>query len=133
AAVADLFGVPIVDGTVEAARLQAGGVAVDTLSATAQSTDGTTDFEADADLENGATARASGALSPENGGYRLRLDEASLGQGPVAARLVEPASLLVVGETIAVDSLALDVAGGRVSAQGSIADTLDLDVSLARL
>lgn len=133
AAVADLFGVPVVDGTVEAERLQAGGVEIATLTASARSTGGTTNFEANAELENGATAQASGALSPEDGGYRLSLDEASLARGPVAARLLEPASLRVVGDTIDIDSFVVDVGGGRVSAQGSIAQAFDLDVSVSQL
>lgn len=133
ASVEDLFGVPVIDGTVNARDLTAGGVEVATLAANAQSTGDTTRFEADATLDNGAQARARGALAPENGGYRISLDEASLGHGIVQARLVEPASLLVVGDSIAIDALAIDVAGGRIAANGRVADTLDLNVTIARL
>ena len=129
----DLFGVPVVNGTVNAQALVAGGVDVATLNATARSSGETTAFETDARLDNGTEARARGALSPEGDGFRIGLEEASLGQGVVTARLLEPASLLIVGDSIEIDSLAVDVAGGRISADGSIARTIDLDVSIARL
>lgn len=133
ATIADLFGVPAIDGRLAAQGLTAGGVAVSALDATAQTSGGATRFEADAALANGAQARARGALAPEGDGYRLSLDEASLGQGPLVARLSEPASLRVAGDTVTVDSLALDVGGGRVTARGSVARTVDLAVSVARL
>lgn len=133
ATIRDLFNVPAVDGNVRAQGLLAGGVAVSTLNATAQSTGGETRFTAEAALENNTQARAVGSLAPENGGYRIGLTEASLGQGPVAARLLEPASLLVVGDAITIDSLTVDVGGGRVSANGTVAQTLDLAVDVTRL
>lgn len=133
AAVTDLFGVPAVDGRLRAQGLAAAGIVVTTLDATAQTSGDATRFTADATLDNGAVAKARGALAPEGDGYRLSLDEASLGRGALAARLVEPASLRVAGDTVAIDSLALDVGGGRVTARGSIARTIDLAVSVARL
>ena len=133
AAVADLFGVPAIDGTVKAQGIAAAGVVVSTLDATAQTSGDTTRFTADARLDNGAAARAAGALAPEGEGYRLTLDEASFGQGPLVARLAQPASLRVAGDTIAIDALTLDVGGGRVTAQGTVARTVDLAVTVARL
>jgi len=133
AAVADLFGVPAIDGTVKAERIVAGGVTVSTLDATAQTEGAATRFTADALLDNGATARAAGALAPEGDGYRLTLNEASFGQGPLVARLAQPASLRVAGDTVAIDALTLDVGGGRVTAQGTVAQNVDLAVTLANL
>ena len=129
----DLFGVPAIDGTVNGSDARAGGVDIARFNATARTTGKQTAFDAAATLENGAEAAASGTLEPEGEGFRLRLDRASLGQGAIAARLVEPASLLVAGETIAIDSFVADVGGGRVSASGSVARTLDLTVNVARL
>src|SRR5690606_1388386 len=87
AAIVDLFNVPAIDGTVSAETLVAGGVEVSTLAATAQSNGGTTRFQANAMLENGAEARTRGSLSPEGEGWRLGLEEASFGRGLIAARL----------------------------------------------
>lgn len=133
ATIADLFGVPAVDGALKAGGLAAGGVVVSTLDATARTSGDTTSFTADAALANGARAKLGGTLAPENDGYRLVLSEASLGQGPLVARLVEQASLRVAGDTVVVDALTLDVGGGRVSAQGRINSNVDLAVSLTRL
>jgi translocation and assembly module TamB len=129
----DLFGVPAVDGTVRGSDATAGGVDIAQFEASASTTGRSTAFDASAALANGAEATAAGALEPEGEGFRLRLDQASLGQGVVSARLTEPASLLVVGDTIAIDSFVADVGGGRVSASGSVASTLDLAVNVSRL
>ncbi|MEO3385772.1 translocation/assembly module TamB domain-containing protein [Mesorhizobium sp. CAU 1741] len=133
ATVVDLFNVPAIDGTVRAQGVVAGGVNVATLSAEAQSSGGTTQFEADATLDNGAEARAVGTLAPEGNGYRVSLEEASFGQGVVAARLLEPASLLVDGDAIDIDALVVDVAGGRIAADGRIANTIEMTVDVTQL
>lgn len=133
AAIADLFGVPAIDGALKAQGIDAGGVAVSSLDATARTDGDATRFTADARLDNGAAARAAGALAPEGEGYRLTLDEASLSQGPLVARLAAPASLKVDGDTVTVDALALDVGGGRLTARGTVAQTVDLAVTMARL
>lgn len=133
ATIVDLFNVPAIDGTVRAQGLVAGGIDVATLDASAQSTGGTTQFQANAALANGTSARTAGSLAPEGDGYRVSLSEASLGQGVVAARLLEPASLLVVGDTVAIDTLVVDVGGGRISANGRVAQAIDLSVDVTRL
>lgn len=129
----DLFGVPAIDGTVNGVNARAGGIDIARFGATASTTGSQTAFDATAALANGAEAAAAGSLQPEGEGFRLRLDRASLGQGAIAARLVEPASLMVADETIAIDSFVADVGGGRISASGSVASTLDLTVNVARL
>ncbi|SFJ35881.1 translocation/assembly module TamB domain-containing protein [Aerobium aerolatum] len=133
AVVHDLFKVPAIDGSVRAHGLVAGGVTINALDATAQSTDGATRFEANADLDQNTKAFAKGSLSPEGNGYRVNLSEASLGQGVVGARLLEAASLLVVGDTVEIDSLIVDVGGGRVSANGRVAQKIDLSVDVSKL
>jgi len=94
----DLFGVPAIDGSISGRDARAGGVDIATFVATASTTGPSTAFDASATLANGAEAAANGALEPEGEGFRLRLDQASLGQGVISARLTEPASLLVVGD-----------------------------------
>ncbi len=133
AAIADLFGVPAIDGRLQAQGVTAGGIALAALDATARTDGDATRFTADARLDNGAAARAAGSLAPEGTGYRLSLNEASFGQGPLVARLAAPASMKVAGDTVAIDTLALDVGGGRLTARGTIAQTVDLAVTMARL
>ncbi|MEZ5781383.1 MAG: translocation/assembly module TamB domain-containing protein [Rhizobiaceae bacterium] len=133
AAIADLFGVPVVDGTLSAAGVKAGGVDVTKLDAKATRRGETTDFTAAASLRNGTEASVGGALAPINGGFQLSLTDLSLTQGSLAARLSEPASLVIRGQDIRIDSLALDIGGGRVTASGEVADTLNLQVNVASL
>lgn len=133
ATVADLFGVPIADGSFNASKVVAGGVDVATLQATAQQQGQTTNFQANARLDNGAATTTSGALSPVEGGYRLALQKAELTQGALAAKLAEPAALQMRGERISIDNLVLDVGGGRVSARGEVNDKFDVAVTIAKL
>lgn len=133
AEVADLFGVPVINGTARAENVAAGGVVVRTLDATASATGPRTDFTAQATLQNDARIDAAGALEPEAGGYRLSLARADLAQGQLAARLVEPASVLVVGSDVTIDRLALDVGGGRIAASGRIAEQLALEATVQNL
>ncbi|MDF1599839.1 translocation/assembly module TamB domain-containing protein [Mesorhizobium sp. YIM 152430] len=133
AAIDDLFGVPRIDGSVDASGISAGGVDVTTLQANASRRGEATDFSANARLDNGTTAAAEGSLTPEGDGFRLALTRIDLAQGQLAARLRQPASLTVIGETITIDALALDVGGGSIDATGRIAERIDLDVTIAAL
>jgi translocation and assembly module TamB len=133
AKIVDLFHVPIVNGTLKASDLSAGGIDVSMLQATAVRNADTTGFVADALLENGTTASLTGALSAVDGGYMLGLSKLELAQGSLAARLIEPSRILVRGHNVAIENLALDVGGGRVSATGKIADALDLQVAVKAL
>lgn len=129
----DLFNVTAINGTVNANKVVAGGVDIASLQANALSNGDTTSFEANAALANSTKAHVLGTLSPEGEGWRLALNEASLGQGMVAARLVQPASLLVIGDNITIDDFLIDVAGGRISAKGTAARQLDLAVNINKL
>lgn len=133
AQVGDAFGVPAVDGQFEATALVAAGIQVERLAATASRRGEATDFTADAQLANGTAIEAAGALSPEGDGYRLALDRADLSQGRLSAALAQPASLLVQGSDVTVDSLALAIGGGSVSVSGSVAEVIDLDVVISSL
>jgi translocation and assembly module TamB len=133
AQIADLFGVPAVDGTIVAEEVAAAGVVVDTLRATASRTGDATNFEANARLDNGATLDAAGALEPEGEGFRLTLDRADLAWRELAARLSQPASLRVAGQNVAIDGFAMAIGGGRIAVTGSVAERLDLDVVLQQV
>ncbi|MGN6584277.1 MAG: translocation/assembly module TamB domain-containing protein, partial [Rhizobiaceae bacterium] len=134
AKIADLFGVPAIDGHVKASDLFVGGIDVDTLNANASTSGGKrTDFSANAALKNGTRADLAGSLAPENGGYRLSLARVNLRQGKLSASLVQPASILVDGQNFTIDNLALDIGGGRIEATGKIKETLDLSVAIKAL
>jgi len=133
AAARDLFNVPAIDGTVKAERVVAGGVDFSSINATASTANDVTQFQADTALANGARGAARGSLAPQDNGWRLALDEASFGQGAIAARLAQPAAVRVAGERIAIDTFEIDVAGGRITVRGDASEALDLNVALSRL
>ncbi len=133
AGISDLFGVPVVNGTASADNVVAGGVVVDTLSARATQAGDTTSFDAQARLATGTDLDLAGALSPVDGGYRLALDRANLEQGSLAARLANPAVLMVQGESVALDALRFDVGSGSITATGTAGQALDMVVDIADL
>jgi len=133
ATVEDLFAVPMANGRLTASDISAGGVDVATLSANATQQGTTTNFDAMASLKNGTDLATKGALSPVEGGYAVKLDALDLRQGQLAARLSQPANVTIKGASVALDGVAMDVGGGRVEANGEIADTLDLNVAIRAL
>ncbi|MGE0231710.1 MAG: translocation/assembly module TamB domain-containing protein [Flavobacteriaceae bacterium] len=133
AAVEDAFGVPMVEGTLSASDATISGIEIARLAANAGRQGDKTDFTASAALKNGTQAGLAGNLAPEGMGYRLNLSRFDLAQGELTARLAEPASLLVEGRDVKVDGFILDVGGGRVSASGTYAETLDLNVVIRDL
>jgi translocation and assembly module TamB len=131
--VADLLKVPMIDGTAHVSDAVIAGIEIARLNATATQKESATNFSADAQLKNGASAAVSGALSPLDGGYRVRLDTADLKQGALAARLTAPSTIQVQGQDIALDNLLLDVGGGRIGVRGTVAEKLSLAVSISKL
>uniref|UniRef100_UPI0038B2F539 translocation/assembly module TamB domain-containing protein n=1 Tax=Mesorhizobium xinjiangense TaxID=2678685 RepID=UPI0038B2F539 len=132
-AIDDLLGVPAAQGTARASGVVAGGVTIDRMEAEARRSGTQTDFTLDAGLANGATVGATGALAPEGEGFRLSLSRTDLAQGELAARLSRPASLLVEGQTVTIEDLALAVGSGHVAAAGTIAEALDMNVTIRDL
>jgi translocation and assembly module TamB len=129
----DLFGVPIVEGSIEARDVVAGGVEVENLQANATRSGETTDFSAEAHLANGADIATAGSLTPQDQGFRLRLDRLQLTRGRLAARLTNPATLDIQGSNFSFDTVTLDVAGGRLTARGEIAEDYDVSVEIEKL
>jgi len=133
AGIADLFGVPVVNGSATAASVVAGGVTIDSLTARASQQGNTTSFDAQAGLATGTDIDLAGALSPIDGGYRLALSRANLTQGSLAARLANPTELVVRGDSVTLDAVRFDVGSGRITAIGTAGNALDMVVDIADL
>lgn len=131
--IADLFGVPKVEGALDGSSIEAAGVTVETLSANARREDATTQFDASATLDRGTEIALAGALEETEAGLAVELETLELVQGATTARLLEPVAVTVEGERIAIGDLRLEVDGGTVRASGVVADTLDLDLEIADL
>ncbi|MDB5562879.1 MAG: gramicidin biosynthesis grst protein, partial [Hyphomicrobiales bacterium] len=125
ASLADLFGVPVVDGSATGSNISAASVDVATLTAKATRTGQTTAFAAMASLKTNTDIAVNGSLAPLGQGYRLALDQATLKQGTLSAKLAAPAALAVNGKTVTMDNIRFDVGGGQVTATGSAGDALN--------
>lgn len=129
----DLFGVPMVEGTVDGRDIAAGGVDVSRLQARATRSGEQTDFSADAELDNGAALSTAGSLSPQDDGFVLALDKAELTRADLQARLTRPAQIRIEGQNVSFDTIDLDVGGGSLSARGEIAENYDVSLTIRNL
>jgi translocation and assembly module TamB len=132
-AVQDLFGVPAITGTIRAADVVAAGTHVETLTADATQSAGTTSFDAQATLATGTDIDIAGALTPVDGGYRLAVDRAQLQQGALSARLAQPTVIQVAGSSVALDAVRFDVGSGSITATGSAGETLGITLDINAL
>src|SRR5690606_38796675 len=114
AAVADLFGVPVIEGTINGSAIAAAGVTVETLTLAASASDETTAFNGAATLAGNTQIALDGSLAPIGDGFRVGLNTLSLTQGTIAARLAQPTALEVHGETVSFDGLTMNVGSGRI-------------------
>ncbi|WP_417583228.1 translocation/assembly module TamB domain-containing protein [Pelagibacterium sp.] len=126
AAIADLFGVPVVNGSVSGADIVAAGTNVQTVALRATASGETTQFSANGSLNAGTDVALAGLLEPIADGYRIALDSFRLAQGQIAASLARPAELTVANETVSFSGIELAVGSGRVTATGSAGQTLDI-------
>jgi translocation and assembly module TamB len=131
--VGDLFGVPVIDGTINGRDIAAAGVTVETLAARANQSGDTTGFDAQARLATGTNIDLAGSLTPIADGYRLALDRAQLAQGQLSARLAQPTVLAVSGSTVSLDAIRFDVGSGSITANGSAGEALNVVLDVRAL
>ncbi|HTM76738.1 MAG TPA: translocation/assembly module TamB, partial [Devosia sp.] len=133
ATIADLFGVPAIDGSINGADISAAGIDVKTLAAKANQSGDTTAFDAQAGLTTGTNVDLAGSLTPIAEGYRLGLDRAQLTQGQLSARLAQPTVLTVAGSTVSLNSVRFDVGSGSITATGSAGEALNIALDIRAL
>ncbi len=131
ATVADALGLPLVNGTLDAGNLVVGGIEIASLGAKATQSDQTTmQFSAQSRLAIGTLADLSGELHRLDEGFAARLDTLRIRQQGVAATLTAPATVTLRGGTVELTPLNLDFGTGSLTAQGTMADTFDIDVAI---
>lgn len=131
--IADLFGVPEIDGFVDARAISAAGLDIASLSARAQHRGEQTDFSVQSALESGTDLTLAGDLTPVASGYRLGINEVELVDASLRAALVAPTQLTLIDETISIAPAVFDVGGGRITVSGTSGEMLDLDVGISAL
>ena len=135
AEVEDAFGVPLVEGSLAAEDIVAGGIELVRLAAEATQTEpDQMAFAAETLFAWGTEASLSGGLERLVDGFALTLAALDLEQDGLTARLAAPATVTIRDDVVALSPLALDLAEGRLEAEGVVADdTLDIDVTLSRV
>ena len=132
-AVRDAFGVPMFDGTVDIAGMNAGGVAVERakLVASGSLTDSALRFDgivAGTAIAAEAKAATKGAVSS------LDLRALSLASNGARATLAGPANFRVNGGDVTIDNFVLVTGRGRAAVSGTAGkDRMALDVKLTSL
>jgi len=129
----DLFGVPQVDATVNASDIDAGGVAVASAQVTAKNEGDMTRFTADARLDDGARAVTAGTLRATSDGFDARLETLSADTNYGDLRLRSPATIARAGGVTRIDNFDADVAGGRITASGTVADRISIRSTVSSL
>ncbi|MCD7058608.1 translocation/assembly module TamB domain-containing protein [Pelagibacterium xiamenense] len=129
----DLFGVPVIRGTIDGRDIVAAGTDIDTVMLRAVSAEDTTRFDGSAALGNGTELALAGALSPIDAGYSVALDTLSLTQGALSASLAAPATLTVADDTVQFSGIEINAGSGRITATGSAGEALDIDLTVSAL
>jgi translocation and assembly module TamB len=132
-AVRDAFGVPMFDGTVDIADMNAGGVAVDRakLVASGSQTDSALRFDG---VVAGTAIAAEGRTQTKGTVTSLDLRALSLAKNGVRAALASPANFQVNGGDVAIDNFVLVAGKGRAAISGTAGkDRMALDVKLTSL
>ncbi|MFT3975335.1 MAG: translocation/assembly module TamB domain-containing protein [Amaricoccus sp.] len=131
--VTDAFGVPLVDGTLNASDVAAGGIAVSSLNATASRAEANRmQLSANARLAIGTQIDTSGELAHlDGGGVEVTLASLNLRQQDMSATLAAPSTVTVQGGNVMLTPLKLSIGNGSLTAEGKVADTFDVDVALS--
>jgi translocation and assembly module TamB len=133
ASIADLFGVPMIDGSINGSDIAAAGVDIETLTATANQSGGSTSFDAQARLATGTDVDLAGTLTSIEDGYRLAIDRAQLAQGDLSARLAQPTVLEVAGSSVGLNGIRFNVGSGFITATGTAGENLDVSLDVNAL
>ena len=131
-AVEDVFGVPVIEGRAEVLGVEAAGFDVRSVTLVSQREGEASVLSLNADVQ-GARLEATGRLAKLEDGFLAALSAFELARDGLDARLVAPAEVRVVGETITISDVALEVGEGRLNLEGTAGETLDLSASLDAL
>lgn len=134
AALTDLLGTVSGRAEVDLRSVDTGGTVIRSATAVVRPLNGaeTLAFEANAALEDGTAVRSDGTVAFGDV-TRIGLEALSLDTRYGDARLAGPARIVIDGATTRIETLALNVEGGRFTASGSVGEALDLDLVFSGL
>lgn len=129
----DLFGSPALSGRMTASAVAAGGMAFDTLSASARQSGRETAFQI---AGSGPLAEAdiAGRLVPETDGTMvIALERGEVSREGVSAQIAQPTSITLREGAAALDNFIVEAGGGRIVLDGTAGGQLNLDAKLEAL
>lgn len=134
AALRDLFGTPTGTATVSAGGIDAGGQRVERLKANVTPGDAadTLAFDAQAAMRDGIAVDTRGSVA-FGATADIGLTALNLSSPYGDAQLAAPARIVLDDGTTRFEQLALLVGGGRVTASGSVGETLAIDTTFTAL
>ncbi|OCW58661.1 hypothetical protein AWJ14_00030 [Hoeflea olei] len=130
--VADLMGTPAPVGTLDVARLSAGGTDVSGLTAGFSQEQGWTAIEAKAQAA-GFPVSLDARVRQSEGQTEIEVASARTSYQGLKIDLLEPARAVIRDGTTRIERLVISPGGGRVAVTGSAGQQLNLDVALANL
>ncbi len=123
---------PLASGTVRAERLEAGGQRIQRLDAALETINNATAINASAAL-NDVPTRLSGDVAFTDAGTVVQLRTLTADIPNARLSLAEPATVTLGSVRTTLGTLRFDVGSGSLTASGSLADRLDLNLALERL
>ncbi|GAB4360764.1 MAG: hypothetical protein Kow0026_23350 [Oricola sp.] len=124
----DLSGVPEIDATIDGRQVTAAGLELSSIAANATTRGKSTDFSASAVLANGTTVDSDGSLAITSEGYVATLGTLAARSPFGDARLTEPATITRIGNVTHIGDIRAVIAGGTVTASGSLGELTDIRV-----
>jgi translocation and assembly module TamB len=128
----DLFRAPVIDGTLTAEELVAGGQTFETIRLAFDGTPEATAFTASA-IAQGFDLDAEGRIVPEDGAIVLALSEFAATRDGRSVSLADAATITLEDGAVTVDGLRLQADGGFVVVDGVVGDALDLEAQITSL
>lgn len=132
ARVNDAFGLPFVTGTLDGRDIAVAGQDIASISAKAEQSDAETmRVTAESRLAIGTLVDASAELARQPGGFAATLETLRLRQAGQTAQLAAPATVTVAEGAVTLTPLELDFGTGKLSAEGRVAEDIDLRLDIA--
>lgn len=131
AEIGDLFGLDAIDADISASDAALAGIVVRQLAATARTAARQTDITASGDLAGGTRIAGAAQLSPRDDGFEALVSSLALTSPLGDVTLAAPATVTRTADTTRLSAMRFAIAGGTLSLDGSIADTIDLRATLA--
>jgi translocation and assembly module TamB len=134
AEIADLFGSPSVEATLDGQNITAGGTQIRRVSGNASTSGQTTNFDIEADLaQNNARIAARGNVVQAVTSTQVNLDSLDVRSSIADARLQSPTSITLQGGQTNIAPTRLSVGSGSVTLAGSVGDTININAAISSL